>query len=1178
MRGVTLILLAAGFMLAVGVLTVLAWFVYTTYLERVERRLAARKGLYRELVSGLAARDRALLEPTIHQMRTLYDLDALEAVLEEQARNTTGRPAWLLEVYDQLGLVDKYIDKLRTARKWRDRAFAAELLGRVGTAKAVPALLETVQATQTEDSDVREIALRALARIADPGAVRPLVAALAAADVWLAPRIADILTRHGDSAVDPLIALLGDSSPHPARAWAANVLGEVRAQRAFPALVRGLDDREDEVRAKSATALGRLGDPRAVSHLLDHMLSDPAPFVRTRIACTLGQFDGPEVIDRLVRALGDPAWWVRMRGVEALEQIGGAAEGPLLVALDDPDPEIRSRAAVALERLAIPPKLVQMIESGEGAPEATQTLVRLAAAGTRELIPDLLLSPSPRVREVVLTAIRQASRQDLGAELIQLASSDPEPALRALALEALRDLRVHQALPIAIAGLDHADPGVRAASIHLIGELGSAEAVELLRQSTTDPEPAVRAATARALGAWGAGGVQDDLRHLMADPDATVREAAVMGAADARLRTLVPSLMDLLADSSDPVRLSAGRAISLLGDRSTVPVLVRSFDGAAPDAREAIILAVGRLDPAALSGLLDTLARNRDARSKLTLARMLGRLRPQNAVDVLEQLIGDADPSVRAAALEALGRCVRFAGPVSELVGRAVAEGLRDPDAPVRASAIDLCSRICLHDQAGSLMSLLQSDPSPLVRERAALAIASMRAPGAEEALIAACRPSEPANLRAAAALGAGVFDRDSLVSLMEEMPDDQSVRELLRERLKSDAWFRLLSRRLPRGRSLELHAVAAADAGEAQQSLADGIRSILDSGERVRLIRGLRTFQGEQSRGVLLRIVRGDPSPEVRTAAMMAVAEMLDPDELLAFGSRALGDPSIMVRRAALDLFARAPSSRVFPRLLQALRLDDDAAVFSAAAGVAEENFPAFRDAALALPLQDTRAILVARLSRYIHHSEIPELLRRLSQSTAPEVREAVAEVWRYRPETVDPVALEALSADPVTPVRHTAAGAAAAAERYDLLNRMTQDPDAGVRREVAIALAREAPVGKTGLHVLQRLEGDPEMRVRAAAYIARLLQGVPVPLPPGLDPRVAAEAVGDAADIPSLRSIARTAAAEDRRLAAALALALAQDEVAREVARTDPAPAIRHRVGGALELSMSNVAGKSS
>jgi hypothetical protein len=106
----------------------------------------------------------------------------------------------------------------------------------------------------------------------------------------------------------------------------------------------------------------------------------------------------------------------------------------------------------------------------------------------------------------------------------------------------------------------------------------------------------------------------------------------------------------------------------------------------------------------------------------------------------------------------------------------------------------------------------------------------------------------------------------------------------------------------------------------------------------------------------------------------------------------------------------------------------------------------------------------------------------------------------------------------------------------------------------------------------VLERLAADPEMPVRAAAYAARLAQGAPVPLPPGLEPRIAAEAVRDTLDLASLRVSARTTRSEDGRLAAGLALALLQDEVAREIARTDPIPAIRHRVGSALELAMAS------
>ena len=86
--------------------------------------------------------------------------------------------------------------------------------------------------------------------------------------------------------------------------------------------------------------------------------------------------------------------------------------------------------------------------------------------------------------------------------------------------------------------------------------------------------------------------------------------------------------------------------------------------------------------------------------------------------------------------------------------------------------------------------------------------------------------------------------------------------------------------------------------------------------------------------------------------------------------------------------------------------------------------------------------------------------------------------------------------------------------------------------------------------------LADDMAMPVRAAAFAARLVQGVPVSPPPGVDLREAAAALRESADLTTLRETARTAPDENQRLAAALALALLQDEVAHEVARTDPVP----------------------
>jgi HEAT repeat protein len=314
-----------------------------------------------------------------------------------------------------------------------------------------------------------------------------------------------------------------------------------------------------------------------------------------------------------------------------------------------------------------------------------------------------------------------------------------------------------------------------------------------------------------------------------------------------------------------------------------------------------------------------------------------------------------------------------------------------------------------------------------------------------------------------------------------------------------------------------------------------------------------------------------------VRAAALIALGDILDPEELLAVGGRSLGDPSVLVRRTTVALFSRVVPARALARLIQLLRVDDDPAVLAAAAGLAVEHFPLFAQAALALGPESERGVLVIRIARHMVHPDLPGLLPAFARSSPPEVRGAVVELWRHRPDLADPASLEALTMDPEISVRRGAAGAALAAQRYDLLEAMIQDPDAGVRREVALVLSRAAPIRKPGLATLDRLAADPDMTVRAAAYVARLVQGVALPLPPGLDAQVAALAVQEGADLPSLRQTARTASSEERRLAAALALALLQDDVAREVARIDPVPSIRHRVSGALELSIVSLQGAS-
>lgn len=1133
------------------VLSVILWLLYTALLNRLERRLAARKGPYRDLVAGLATRERELLDPAIRQLGTLRDFDALEAVLEEQARSTTERPPWLLDAYDRLGLVDKYVERLRSARRWRDRAFAAELLGRVGNAKAVAPLLDTVSATRAEDADVREIALRALARIADPRAVEPLVQALRSSRAWLTPRIADILARHGDEAVAPMLELLDEGGRHHARAWAASVLGEVRAHRAFPSLIRALGDPDDEVRAKASGALGKLGDRRAIPYLLEHLLTDPAPFVRARIAGALGQFDDPDVIERLVRALGDPAWWVRMRSVEALEQIGPQAESPLLMALDDPDPELRIRAAVALERLGVPGRTVRMIEEGDRPEQAREVLSKFANAGARELIAELLLHPSDAVRLAVVAAVRRTGRRDLSRELIRAAGEDTDPTVRASAFDTLRVLNHRAAVPAALGGLTDTDESVRTEAISLLGDLGTSAVIPDVRARTSDPEAGVRAAAARALGLLRATESAADLERLLRDPSPAVRVATAEGIADSGLAPLAPAVADCLGDSDDRVRITAARALARLGGNSQVPALVRAFKGASPELRAAVATAVAVLAPAQLDSLMESLrAEGAGPAERIAFARALSDAPVAGSRGVLAQLARDPEAEVRARAIAAIGR---LGGADAKGLVR---EALADPADAVRAAALTAVIRLRDHERSPEIRALLVQDPATAVRERAALAAGLLDLGDTEQQLVQAMSGNEP-SLQAAALLALGALGHESMAGRLGELSDGDAVREVLQERLRHDPEYRLLGRRLRQSHSLELRALASLSRDEMQQQLSEGVRSVLDPAERKRVVAGLRVFQGEKSRSALLQTLRSDPSPEVRAAAIAAVRDMLEPQELLVTARRALGDPSLVVRQAAVELFRDVPAAEALPALIATVRLGDDPSVLRSVAEQAEQEWETFVDLALGSGAGGREAVVVTQVARHMKHPAVASLVPPLARSAEPDVRAGVGQLLAQRPELGTEPIIQQLLLDPVPEVRLQAAHAAAAAGLGVPLGALADDPEPEVRRELA-QLLRTVPDGGS----LARLLSDSDPRVRAAAAVSAISRGERTDLPPDVSAEDAAAAVLDANHLADLREIALTSPEERHRCSAALLLALVGDQVAAKVATGDPVPSVRAAV----------------
>jgi hypothetical protein len=131
-------------------------------------------------------------------------------------------------------------------------------------------------------------------------------------------RVAKVFREASDQALEKRSALwlIDHDRQHPARLANAG-------PKLFEVLVRILKtDPEKLDRARAANALGVLGDPRAIEHLL-LATKDEYPYVRAEAAFGLGRLKALQA-EQCLRELAKEDWdaGVRGRAKEALERIG----------------------------------------------------------------------------------------------------------------------------------------------------------------------------------------------------------------------------------------------------------------------------------------------------------------------------------------------------------------------------------------------------------------------------------------------------------------------------------------------------------------------------------------------------------------------------------------------------------------------------------------------------------------------------------------------------------------------------------------------------------------------------------------------------------------------------------------------------------------------------------------
>jgi HEAT repeat protein len=195
---------------------------------------------------------------------------------------------------------------------------------------------------------VRREAIRALGDLRAHHAIDDIADAIERMAEWTNLLLVMALVRMGPAGA-PRIGALRAASRSPAMTKALlQVTGRIGVA-ADPALVRSLAAHPDpEVRVEAVRVLGALAADAESAVVCLAAMDDAEWPVRALAAWSLGRVGDTRALDRLARAMGDPAYWVRHHVAEAMASMGEPGAAALRRRLHDANPFVRDMAAQTL--------------------------------------------------------------------------------------------------------------------------------------------------------------------------------------------------------------------------------------------------------------------------------------------------------------------------------------------------------------------------------------------------------------------------------------------------------------------------------------------------------------------------------------------------------------------------------------------------------------------------------------------------------------------------------------------------------------------------------------------------------------------------------------------------------------------------------------------------------------
>ncbi len=361
--------------------------------------------------------------------------------------------------------------------------------------------------------------------------------------------------------------------------------------------------------------------------------------------------------------------------------------------LNDPSPEVRARAALAVGRIGgeKAAKLLFAMLSDESIDLATTAGFALGLTGQADYAGPLLDVafdlPSSAAAKVVASAGRLAdSTTPQVPERLAEFLDHPSPDVRQAACYAIYNADAKSQAPQLIAHLSkESDELVRAAGLFALTRMEVKQATDLFVDNLADPDPFVRAVCVRGLGYCESSKVHHLLQMSLNDANHNVVAQAIAELSRKKDKKAVAQLAKRVETEQDEKLLVAlFRGLQKQDNSQAVDAtweLLERERSANVVAAAAIYLAAVRKDKAV--NLLDSLAAEPDPFLRASSAEGYALVGHKNVIPRLAGLFSDDDPIVRAAAFDGLNKIDKSNQDYY------LKKALADPDRVIQGLAID---------------------------------------------------------------------------------------------------------------------------------------------------------------------------------------------------------------------------------------------------------------------------------------------------------------------------------------------------------------------------------------------------------------------------------------------------------------------------------------------------------